>query len=221
MEKNEFDGIMDNYVNSAEIKMKKGIVQTFFWVIATIAVYFVWGTEWYFWVLFVISLILVISLVVTKIFLAKTQKSLDDIGRIQDDLAEMRSSFNDEIEELEYTEQQKVLEKLLTDLEEIGEEHGEIYDTECREQMREVIHNAFVFQKEEYVMPNTFGLYSPEGNEFVAKALNRYLIAIEPLTQDVQTAKERLAIFQDDEVYSEGGESLDEFFGWVDEEDLK
>lgn len=216
---------MDNYLSDAETKMKKGIVQTALWLIATGTVYFVWGATWYFWILFAISFVLVVSLIIAKVFLAKTQKSLSDIGRIQEDLDDFKSSYkndDDDEEKIEYTTQQKVLQTLLTELEDIGEEHDEIYDTDCREQMREVVHNVFVFQKEDYVVPNTFGLFSKEGNELVGKALNKYLIAIEVLTQDIKTSKKRLAIFQDDDVYTEyEHQAYDDFFGWVDEEDLK
>lgn len=216
--------IMDNYTKNMETKFKKGTMQALVWVVATVAVYFIWGTTWFFWVLFAFSLVLVVALVFLKVALSKFTNTLSDVDSMRDRLSEMTSSFesyDESDEEVEYTEAQKVLEKLLNALEEIGEEHGEIYDTACREQMREVIHQSFIFQKSEYVIPSNVGLFSEEGNALVVKALNRYLIAIAPLTEETKSPKERLEIFQDDGVYSEEGQSMDEFFGWVEVEDLK
>jgi ABC-type multidrug transport system fused ATPase/permease subunit len=222
--------ILDNYTKSMEIKLKKGVIQTVFWIVATAAVYFIWGTAWFFWLLFAISLILLIAVIFLKVAMHKFGNTLNELDTMREEIDVMTSGLDamtsslddddesdeDAYEEPAYTRAQQVLEKLLNELEEIGEEHSELYDTECREQMREVIHQSFIMQNGDYVIPDSVGLFSDEGNKRVIKALSRYLIAIESVTEDTSSLQERLAIFQDDEVYSDDGQSMDDFFGWVE-----
>ena len=126
----------------------------------------------------------------------------------------------DDDEEIEYDEKQQKLERLLNTLEEIGEEHGEIYDTDCREQMNAAIVNGFIFQKENYIIPDSFGLYKEEANKAVKEALTAYIEAMLPLAKE-SSAEERLEMFQDEDVVSDEGQDPDEFFGWIDSDDLK
>ena len=200
-------------MDDAEQKIKKGIVQTAIWVLITVAIYFIWGTTWFFWVSFAFNVISVAGMIFAKVMMAKAYKKMVKSDDNDFDFEE------DDDEEIEYNEEQQKLETLINTLEDIGEDHGEVYDTDCREQMNEAILNAFIFEKENYVIPNTFGLYEEEGNKAVKKALETYINSMLPLTKNA-TPEERLEMFQD-EVYSEEGESPDEFFGWVDAEDLE
>ena len=200
-------------MDDAEQKIKKGIVQTAIWVLITVAIYFIWGTTWFFWVSFALNVISVAGMIFFFVLMAKAYKKMVKSDDNDFDFEE------DDDEEIEYNEEQQKLETLINTLEDIGEDHGEVYDTDCREQMNEAILNAFIFEKENYVIPNTFGLYEEEGNKAVKKALETYINSMLPLTKNA-TPEERLEMFQD-EVYSEEGESPDEFFGWVDAEDLE
>jgi len=205
-------------LEDAEQKIKKGIVKGVLWIALTIAIYFIWGTTWYFWVLFALNVITIGGVIFAKVMIAKAKKKISESDDDATDYDFDADIVEDE-EEIEYDERQKVLERLLNRLEEIAEEHGELYDTECREQMSKAVFNGFIFEKENYVMPNTFGLYEDEGNAKVKEALTTYIETMLPLAKEA-TAKERLEMFQD-EVYTESGESQDEFFGWVDENDLE
>jgi len=204
------DELMHSRMNDAEQKLKKGIVQGVIWVLVTVAIYFIWGTTWFFWVSLGLNIITIGGIVFAKVMIAKAKKKMSESGDTTD------YDFDADVveDEVEYDEKQKVLEKLLNELEEIGEEHGEIYDTDCREQMSEAVFNGFIFEKEGYVLPDTFGLYEKDGNSAVKEVLSRYIEKMLPLAKE-SSAKERLEMFQD-EVYSESGESADEFFGWVD-----
>ena len=70
-----------------------------------------------------------------------------------------------------------LLRDLLDSLDAVGEEHEEIYDTECREMMGEPIFNLFIKPTEGYQMPDDFGLYSSKANQQVRLALARYIDA--------------------------------------------
>ena len=193
-------------LNDAEQKIKKGIVQGVIWILVTVVIYFIWGTTWFFWVSFVLSIMMAISMALLKVVLAKAKRTITE----DDDKDE---------EKKEYDEKQKVLETLLNELGEIAEEHGEIYDTECREQMSAAVFNGFIFAKKGYTLPNTFGLYEKDGNDAVKKSLDKYITEMLILAKE-SSEKERLEMFQD-AVYNQDDESPDEFFGWVDEDDFE
>lgn len=209
-------------MNDAEQKIKKSIVQTALWILATVAIYFIWGTTWFFWVAFTFNVMSVAGIVFAKVMMAKAYKKMaekDDDYDIYNYSLGLGDDTDDENEEIEYDEKQKTLELLLNTLEEIAQEHDELYDTDCREQMSEAIFNGFIFEKESYVMPNSFGLSKEEGNSAVKKALTTYIETMLPLAKEA-TPEERLEMFQDDDVYSQSGEAPDDFFGWFDVEDL-
>ncbi|CAA6816376.1 MAG: Unknown protein [uncultured Sulfurovum sp.] len=210
------DAIANQSVEDAEQKIKKGIVQTIIWIAVTIAIYFIWGTTWFFWLSFAFNVIGVAGLVFAKVMMAKAYKARSEHAAIDDEFSDYLD--NDEVEDREYDEKQKVLERLLNSLAEIALENGEIYDTDCREQMSDAVFNAFIFEKKDYVTPKTFGLYDKEGNDAVYTALNTYITTMLPLAKDAND-EARLDMFQDD-VENEDGETPDEFFGWIDVEDL-
>ena len=212
------DAIANQSVEDAEQKIKKGIVQTIIWIAITVAIYFIWGTTWFFWISFAFNVIGVAGLVFAKVMMAKAYEARAKHAAIDDEFSAYLDNDNDEVEDREYDEKQKVLEKLLNSLADIALENGEIYDTDCREQMSDAVFNAFIFEKKDYVIPKTFGLYDKEGNDAVYTALNTYITTMLPLAKE-QSAEARLEMFQDD-VENEDGETPDEFFGWVDVEDL-
>jgi len=200
-------------LDDAEQKIKKGIVKTGIWILVTVGIYFIWGTTWFFWVSFGISAISLIGAIVGKVMMAKARKKMTNDNTDYDFDADIVD------EQVDYDEKQKVLETLLNTLEEIGEEHEEIYNADCGEPMSEAVFSSFIFEKSGYVMPNDFGLFTKEGNEAVKVALTKYVNEMLLLAKDAD-AKERLEMFQD-EVYSENGESQNDFFGWVNVDDLE
>ena len=210
------DKMANQSFDEAEQKIKKGIVQGAIWILVTVAIYFIWGATWFFWVSLGLNVLTVGGMIFAKVIMAKAKKKM---AERDDEDYDFYADILEEEEEIEYDEKQKVLEILLNTLEDIGEEHGELYDTDCREQMSDAVFNGFIFEKENYVLPETFGLYEKDGNEAVKKALTIYIEEMLILVKDA-TPKERLEMFQD-EVYAEGGESQDEFFGWVDVDDIE
>ena len=110
---------------------------------------------------------------------------------------------------------QAALKNLLEDLNQIAENHGEIFDTDVREQLFEAVYVAYLRPREGYELPERFGLYEAEGNQQVRTALQKYLDTVLPLSADLNP-QQRLDAFQDPEVTTEDDLTPDEFFGWVD-----
>jgi hypothetical protein len=115
------------------------------------------------------------------------------------------------------------LKKLMETLEDIGHEHSEIYDTDVREQLFEAVLKGFIKPQAGYALPDTYGLYEAEGNQRVKQALERYIIVASQLAEKAGlNARERLEAFQNLKVHTDGEEQYpDDFFGWLDPEDLK
>ena len=95
----------------------------------------------------------------------------------------------------------------------VFDDHGEITDTEIREQMFDVIFQGFIHQTPGYVVPETFDADSPEGDAAIRAVLTAFLKVAVPLAtrEGVDTPEKRLVAF-----YSDSSLELDEFFGWMD-----
>ncbi|CAA6821306.1 MAG: Unknown protein [uncultured Sulfurovum sp.] len=208
------DAMVKKNLIEAEGKIKQGMVKTIIWIVVTVGIYFIWGTTWFFWLFFAFNVMGVVGLIFAKIILLKAYKKMHSNNNSIHDEHEEDNSI-----EVEYTEEQKVLQKLLNRLAEVAKKHEEIYDIGCREQMSQAVYNGFIFEREAYVLPNAFGLFGASGNEAVKKALNNYIMKMLFVAKG-KSAVERLEMFQD-RVYNEDGESIDEFFGWVDVKDLE
>lgn len=112
---------------------------------------------------------------------------------------------------------QQALHKLLNDLTEIAEDHEEIFDTDCREQLFDAVFAAFIKPKEAYVLTDKYGLYEAQGNARVKTALETYINTVKPLAdQENLSAQARLDVFQDS---GDAEISADEFFGWLESVD--
>lgn len=107
------------------------------------------------------------------------------------------------------------LKALLNRLETIAEEHGEVTDTDVREQMYAAVYHGFIAQTPGYELPTEFGLFEEEGNEAVRSALADFIEAARTAAQGdgLNTAEKRFDGFQDGSVLSDGGSPYDEFFG--------
>src|SRR5882724_886739 len=117
----------------------------------------------------------------------------------------------------------EILIELLDMLEAIGSTHGEIYDTDVREQLFEAVYNGFIVPEANYKLPARFGLYKPEANAQVRAALSKYIAAANEAAEakGLVTPRDRLAAFLIKGAYTtKEGQSGDEFFGWLSPSDL-
>jgi hypothetical protein len=112
---------------------------------------------------------------------------------------------------------------LLEDLEAIGKENEEIYDTVCRHKMSNPIHYLFLIPDFNYKISDDFGLYSSSANEAVKQAIENYVIRASRIASiNNMTFHERLAVFQDEDVVtgSKLHNGFDDFFGWANPEEF-
>ena len=106
------------------------------------------------------------------------------------------------------------LKHLLNRLDAIAEEHGEVTDTDVREQMYEAVYHGFIVQTPGYTLPAEFGLFEAPGNTVVRAALSEFITAA--CAAGIATAADRFAAFQDESVLSDDGNPYDEYFGHAD-----
>lgn len=112
----------------------------------------------------------------------------------------------------------QALHDLLGDLYAAAQVHGELHDTECREQLWDAVDLAFLRPRAGYGLPLTFGLYAPEGNAQVREALARYVQRAAPAANQLAlSAQQRLDAFQNPAVLDPEGNTPDEYFGWLDQ----
>lgn len=102
-------------------------------------------------------------------------------------------------------------------LEIIGEVHEELYDTEVRERMGDVIFLGFI-KPTASIIPDDFGMYSEESNHRIREILIAYINTanVRAAELGLNTFHSRLAALQNDEIESEEGQFYDDFFGWAD-----
>jgi hypothetical protein len=115
----------------------------------------------------------------------------------------------------------ELLLELLKELESIGIDNEEIYDTVCREKMSGPIWNLFIRPAKRYQWPDNFGLYSDSSNHKVKQALQRYIDGASELriaSPSLVLFQNRLAAFQDANVETESRNQFDDFFGWSNSE---
>lgn len=110
----------------------------------------------------------------------------------------------------------ELLLELLQELESIGIDNEEIYDSVCRERMGDPIWGLFICPVTEYKWADDFGLYSESSNQKVKQALQTYINEANKIASNsFTTFHKRLAAFQDKSVKTDGTIAFDDFFGWV------
>lgn len=67
------------------------------------------------------------------------------------------------------------LSALLDALEEIAEDHAELFDTDVREHMWECVERRFIRLQADYQIPAEFGMFSDEANARLRAALEHHL----------------------------------------------
>lgn len=113
--------------------------------------------------------------------------------------------------------------ELLEELERVGHESRELYDTDIRESLFETVFNGFVRPIQDFNVPDSFGLKDAQADQAVSLALARYIKSAraEATRLGLTTVRERLRAFQDGAVHTGGeGQYPDDFFGWIDPETI-
>jgi hypothetical protein len=117
----------------------------------------------------------------------------------------------------------KPLLQLLNEFDRIAQTYEEIGDTDVREQIRVALNDGYVTPKDGFELPETFGMFEPDGNAQVGAALRQFLAAANKIAaqrKNLQTAKGRLRSIQDENVTSDDGTLYDEYWGYVDEDEF-
>ena len=117
----------------------------------------------------------------------------------------------------------KPLLQLLNEFDRIAQTYEEIGDTDVREQIRDALNDGYVTPKDGFELPETFGMFEPDGNAQVGAALRQFLAAANKIAaqrKNLQTAKGRLRSIQDENVTSDAGTLYDEYWGYVDEDEF-
>jgi hypothetical protein len=111
----------------------------------------------------------------------------------------------------------KALKEFITSLDKIYRKHDELGDTAVREKMTDAIHLGFIIKKTRYALPETFGMFSDEGNKLVYAAMKNFFAHPEVVAagKSLQTPPDRLIAFQDNDAKSSGGHSYFEYFGYT------
>jgi hypothetical protein len=115
------------------------------------------------------------------------------------------------------------LKTLMETLEALGHEYSEIYDTDIREHLFDAVRRAFIKPEAGYVVPDAYGLFDENGNCRVKAALEQYVSAAKLYAEQegLNYPIDRLAAFQNLNVFTDEEQYPDDFFGWMDPADLK
>jgi hypothetical protein len=93
-----------------------------------------------------------------------------------------------------------LLRELLTDLAVMAEQHEEVNDSDVEEATSKAIFDGFLKPVPGFSLPDSFGMYSAEGNALVKAALARYIERAAPLAAERALGfHERLSAFQNRE----------------------
>src|SRR6516164_4503770 len=103
------------------------------------------------------------------------------------------------------------LRELLERLEEIGDDHPELFDSDVRQAMSNALVDGLARLKPGFNLPVTLGMFSGDADEKVRTAIQTFLdvarrLAIE---KGLATFHQRLAAIQNPAVVTEGGNDFD------------
>jgi len=105
---------------------------------------------------------------------------------------------------------------LLDALEEVAEAHSELFDTEVRERMWEVVEGRYVRLDDHYEIPEDLGMFTKDGNLRLRAVLEQHLKNLATVAEvfELDTEAKRLRTLQNPAVRSERrGLAYDAFFG--------
>jgi hypothetical protein len=108
-----------------------------------------------------------------------------------------------------------ILLRLFQELEQVGAEHEELYDTEVRNAMGSTVFRGFLKPDGKPLPPMTY-LDDEAANQQVMHALRNYIDAANERARQLGLVKfkDRLAAFQNCSVITEEGNTTDDFFGY-------
>ena len=91
-----------------------------------------------------------------------------------------------------------ILLELLRRLERLGDAHGELYDSEAREQIGDIVMDGFVRRKPGFTMPSRLGMRSEDADHELRQALDSYIEDANKLADEIGLSSfhDRLAAFQ-------------------------
>lgn len=118
----------------------------------------------------------------------------------------------------------ELLLELMTDLETVGRDHEELYDSEVRDQMSDAVVKGFIDREPGYELPKEFGMFSEEGNLGVRTALENYTRKASARAAELGIAvgPDRLAAFQQEGIKTKDEQQYyDDFFGYMPPEQRK
>ncbi len=114
--------------------------------------------------------------------------------------------------------------ELMTDLEDIGKEHEELYDSEARWRMSDAVVQGFIDPTPTHRLPDELGMYSKESNLAVRTALENYIRKASARAEElgISAPADRLAAFQREKVKTKDEKQFyDDFFGYLPPEEQK
>jgi hypothetical protein len=112
-------------------------------------------------------------------------------------------------------------------LEKLGESHGELYDSEAREEIGGIVIDGFVRRKPGFKMPERLGMLSEAADLELRQALSAYIDGANKFADEIgfSSFHARLAAFQNPAVRTDSAIPVDydELFGhtppeWYDED---
>jgi hypothetical protein len=111
--------------------------------------------------------------------------------------------------------------ELLEELEDIGNEDEQIFDSEVREVIGDAIFLALVKAEPGYALPTSFGM-GPDLDARVYAAVQSFVskATVEANQAGLRTFKARLLAFQDSSVITDEGNDFEDFFGAADPDDF-
>jgi hypothetical protein len=109
------------------------------------------------------------------------------------------------------------LRRLLEELEAIGQNHEELFDSEVRKRMGAAVFDGFVKPMPGFSLPDSFGMYSEEADRLVKQALREYIESANRRAEELGLTafSSRLNAFQNGDVSTDKEKNYhDDFFGW-------
>ena len=109
------------------------------------------------------------------------------------------------------------LSALLNRLEDIGTSNEELYDTDVREQMNEVMIEIFIKENSEYHIPESFGMFSEASDKEIYEAFKSFKNGLNKKHIDYKT---KISLLGPNGITSKNGQISECFFGEITEKTL-
>ncbi len=112
-----------------------------------------------------------------------------------------------------------IVARLYQDLEDIGRNHPEVYDTDVRDHVSDVIYFFFVWGRPLDREPLDYSMFGSAGDAAVSAAVARFVRAavLETETERIAAGVERHLAVQDRSIVTKGGRRYTHFIGHSDQ----